>query len=194
MSLYDAVAPNFDRHRAIPDAAVEAIRAAMLAAINPVTRPRFLDIGAGTGRIGLPFVAAGNDYVGVDSSLEMLYQFAERSRRHIDPPPSLVQSDGQFLPFRDATFDAVMLIQIFGGLRGPDAIGAKPVSMAVCQVQPPAVPVDPLRRHYLDAITSERWTASDWNRWTPQVRYAWTASLESAAWAHAMSFHGFHEC
>jgi Protein of unknown function (DUF2924) len=25
------------------------------------------------------------------------------------------------------------------------------------------------------------------------VRYAWTASLESAAWAHAMSFQ-FHEC
>src|SRR6202040_248618 len=54
--------------------------------------------------------------------------------------------------------------------------------------------IDLLRRHYLDAITSERWTTSDWNRWTPQVRYAWTASLESAAWAHAMSFHGFHEC
>src|SRR5260370_27693311 len=51
--------------------------------------------------------------------------------------------------------------------------------------------IDLLRRHYLDAITSERWTASDWNRWTPQVRYAWTASLESAARAHAMSFHGF---
>jgi hypothetical protein len=54
--------------------------------------------------------------------------------------------------------------------------------------------IDLLRRHYLDAITSERWTASDWNRWTPQVRYAWTASLESAAWPRAMSFHGFHEC
>jgi ubiquinone/menaquinone biosynthesis C-methylase UbiE len=115
MSLYDAVAPKFDRHRAIPAAAVEAIRAAMLAATSPVTRPRFLDIGAGTGRIGLPFVAARNDYVGVDSSLEMLYQFARRSRL---PPPCLVQSDGQFLPFRDASFDAVMLIQIFGQLRG----------------------------------------------------------------------------
>ena len=33
----------------------------------------------------------------------------------------------------------------------------------------------------LDAITSERWTASDWNRWTPQVQYAWTASSESQA-------------
>jgi DNA replication protein DnaC len=26
------------------------------------------------------------------------------------------------------------------------------------------------RRHHLDAITSERWTASDQNRWTPSVR------------------------
>ena len=40
--------------------------------------------------------------------------------------------------------------------------------------------IDLPRRHHLDAITSERWTASDQNRWTPQVRYARTASLESA--------------
>ena len=40
--------------------------------------------------------------------------------------------------------------------------------------------IDLPRRHHLDAITSERWTASDQNRWTPSVRYARTASLESA--------------
>lgn len=117
MSQYDAVAPSFDRHRAIPDAATEAIRVAMLAAISPAPRPRFLDIGAGTGRIGLPFLAAGHDYIGVDSSLGMLRQFTERSRRQIDHLPRLLQADGQLLPFRDATFDAVMLIQVFGGLR-----------------------------------------------------------------------------
>ena len=38
--------------------------------------------------------------------------------------------------------------------------------------------IDLPRRHHLDAIESERWTASDQNRWTPPVRYAWTASLE----------------
>jgi hypothetical protein len=43
--------------------------------------------------------------------------------------------------------------------------------------------IDLPRRHHLDAITSERWTASDQNRWTPSVRYAWTASLESAVQA-----------
>ena len=31
--------------------------------------------------------------------------------------------------------------------------------------------IDLPRRHHLDAITSERWTASDQNRWTPSVRY-----------------------
>src|ERR1700689_1344542 len=40
--------------------------------------------------------------------------------------------------------------------------------------------IDLPRRHHLDAITSERWTASDQNRWTPSVRYDRTASLESA--------------
>src|ERR1700730_13099376 len=62
MSLYDAVAPNFDRYALFLTPAVEAIRAAMLAAISPVPRPRFLDIGAGRvlvllavlGRLGFP--------------------------------------------------------------------------------------------------------------------------------------------
>ena len=44
--------------------------------------------------------------------------------------------------------------------------------------------IDLPRRHHLDAITSERWTASDQNRWTPSVRYDRTASLESALQVH----------
>jgi SAM-dependent methyltransferase len=115
MSTYDAVAPAFDRHRALPDGAVQAIRDAVLAAIA-APRPRLLDLGAGTGRIGWPFVAAGDDYVGVDVSFGMLRAFRER----IGQPNglALVQSDGQLLPFADATFDAVLLVQVFGGLHG----------------------------------------------------------------------------
>src|SRR6476620_9830599 len=52
-------------------------------------------------------------------------------------------------------------------------------------------------RHHLDAITSERWTASDWNRWTPQLQYARAASSESAraprthiAWGRHKGAHG----
>ena len=109
-SGYDAIAPRFDRDRALPDGVAQAIRAAVLAAA--AVRPRVLDLGAGTGRIGRPFVAAGDDYVGVDLSLGMLRAFMA----HCERAPRLVQADGLRLPFADATFDVVMLIQVFGGL------------------------------------------------------------------------------
>jgi SAM-dependent methyltransferase len=115
VSAYDAAAPVFDRHRALPAGAPPAIRAAILAALD-VASPRLLDLGAGTGRIGEPFVAAGDDYVAVDLSLGMLREFARRGRDL--PSPRLAQADGQRLPFPDAAFDAVMLIQVFGGMPG----------------------------------------------------------------------------
>jgi ubiquinone/menaquinone biosynthesis C-methylase UbiE len=116
MSAFDSVAPTFDRHRALPDGAPEAIRAAVLNAVETAS-PRLLDLGAGTGRIGLPFVAAGDDYAGVDLSFGMLSEFKRRAAE-CARAPRLVQADGEQLPFCDATFDAVMLIQVFGGMRG----------------------------------------------------------------------------
>lgn len=110
-SAYDVLAPRFDRDRALPASAGDAIRAAVLDAAGRA-RPRLLDLGAGSGRIGRPFVAAGDDYVGADLSLGMLQAFAERAER----PAQLVQADGLRLPFGDATFDAVMLVQVFGGM------------------------------------------------------------------------------
>jgi ubiquinone/menaquinone biosynthesis C-methylase UbiE len=111
-SPYDAAAPSFDRHRALPRGVPEKIRLAILGALG-AARPRLLDLGAGTGRIGRPFVAAGDDYVGVDLSLGMLREFSRRSGGKI-PAPRLVQADGERLPFRDAAFDAVLLVQIIG--------------------------------------------------------------------------------
>ena len=116
MSAYDVVAPNFDSYRALPPGVPEAIRAAVLKSARAA--PRILDLGGGSGRIGGPFVAAGDDYVGVDLSSGMLREFAGRAAAHHDVSPRLVQADGRQLPFRDAAFDAVMLIQVFGGLRG----------------------------------------------------------------------------
>lgn len=107
---FDAVAPDFDRHRALPEAAAKAVRGAVLAQLLP--RPRLLDLGAGSGRIGWPFVAARDDYVGVDLSFGMLRAF--RQRQHA---AALAQADGCALPFRDKIFDAVLLVQIFGGLQ-----------------------------------------------------------------------------
>jgi len=117
--VYDALSPSFERHRPLPQEAAEAIRAAILgAAAAAAQRPRLLDLGAGTGRIGRPFAAAGDDYVGIDLSFGMLREFKRRCGERRGRTPCLVQSDGQLLPFRDATFDAVILIQVFGGMRG----------------------------------------------------------------------------
>jgi len=116
MAVFDAVAPTFDRYRALPDGVPDAIRSAVLAAIAATSRPRLLDLGAGTGRIGWPFVLANDDYVGVDLSLGMLREFVGRAASRHGHRPRLVQSDGQLLPFRDGTFDAILLIQVFAGL------------------------------------------------------------------------------
>lgn len=114
-AAYDHIAITFDDHRTIRDDVLAAIRAAVLAALAP--RPRLLDLGAGTGRIGHAFVAANDDYVGVDLSVGMLRQFVRRARES-GGTPRLVQSDGQLLPFGDTAFDAVLMIQVFGAVRG----------------------------------------------------------------------------
>jgi len=115
VSRFDAAAPTYDAHRGLPGRVVEAIRAAVLDALGAASRPRLLDLGAGSGRIGRAFVSAGDDYVGVDLSLGMLRQFARRGDTD-GRAPRLAQADGERLPFADATFDAVLLIQVFGGL------------------------------------------------------------------------------
>jgi ubiquinone/menaquinone biosynthesis C-methylase UbiE len=86
---------------------------AILGTIDKSPRPRILDLGAGTGRIGRAFVAAGDDYIGLDLSLGMLRKFASQATEG-DRTPALLQADGQCLPFRDATFDAVLLMQVVG--------------------------------------------------------------------------------
>jgi ubiquinone/menaquinone biosynthesis C-methylase UbiE len=115
MSAYDVVAPVFDSHRALPAGVPEAIRTAVFKSVTAA--PRLLDLGAGTGRIGSVFAAAGDDYVGVDLSSGMLREFARHGVEH-GASLGLAQADGEQLPFRDSVFDAVLLIQIFGGLRG----------------------------------------------------------------------------
>jgi ubiquinone/menaquinone biosynthesis C-methylase UbiE len=117
-SRFDPVASSFDRHRAFPDEVAQEIRKAILETVDAPARPRLLDIGAGTGRLGRSFVEAGDDYVAADLSLGMLREFMRKAHDGRRPAPLLVQANGEQLPFRDGLFDAVMLVQIFGGMGG----------------------------------------------------------------------------
>jgi SAM-dependent methyltransferase len=112
MNVYDAMAPDFDRRRALPKGIPEAIRATILRA-SLAPRPRILDLGAGSGRIGRGLVRAGDDYFGVDLSLGMLRSFVLQAR-----DAALVQADGALLPFGDAAFDVVLLVQVLSGAQG----------------------------------------------------------------------------
>ena len=109
-SVYDAMAPTFDRRRSLPEGVPEAVRSAVL---RYAPGPRVLDLGAGSGRIGRPFVQAGDDYTAIDLSFGMLRVFAEHH-----PSARLTQADGARLPFANGCFGAVLLVQVLSLARG----------------------------------------------------------------------------
>jgi ubiquinone/menaquinone biosynthesis C-methylase UbiE len=113
-SAYDALAPSFEGQRSLPAGVPQSVRAVAMAKLGHAGPRRILDLGAGSGRFGWPFIAAGDDYVGIDLSGGMLRTFAQRyvGRRL----PALVQADGRALPFPAACFDLVLLISVFGDL------------------------------------------------------------------------------
>lgn len=110
MTVYDRLAAGFDRQRPLPEGVPGAIRAAVLDALT--VHPKLIDLGCGAGRIGWPFALAGDDYTAVDLSLGMLRQFAARDLPH---RPRLAQADGTRLPFPDASFDGLLLVQVLSG-------------------------------------------------------------------------------
>lgn len=113
-SHFDATASSFEHHRSLPADVVDAIRSTIANTVQLPDSAHVLDLGAGTGRMSRSFLAAGDFYFGVDSSLAMLQEFLNKpglQKYHL-----LVQADGRYLPFRSAAFDLVLLIQVLSGV------------------------------------------------------------------------------
>ena len=104
---YSRAAADYDRHRGalIPaDLARQLAEAAGLRPMSPV-----LDIGAGTGRVALALAALGCRVAAADPSFKMLEKLRSKSA---GMPIGLVGALGASLPFRDRSFEAVVLARI----------------------------------------------------------------------------------
>ena len=111
-SAYDTAASSFERYRALPSGAVESIRSTIWTAAHLPNQARVLDLGAGTGRTSKAFLAAGDFYVGVDSSLGMLQEFSAKPEFRESKTSLLAQAEGHQLPFKNAIFDLILLMQV----------------------------------------------------------------------------------
>ncbi|MFL5258877.1 MAG: class I SAM-dependent methyltransferase, partial [Hyphomicrobiales bacterium] len=116
MNAFDVVASRFERYRVLPAGVSAAVRRALQEHGGLTPGSPLLEVGCGTGRIGEEFCIAGDDYVGLDSSMGMLQEFR---RKDLPQTPALIQADGGHLPFRDRAFDAVLMVQLLTARNWP---------------------------------------------------------------------------
>lgn len=105
---FERAADYYDVTRALPPDASAALTE--LLARELLGRGLTLEIGVGTGLVGLPLARAGIRLVGVDISRAMLRKLAEKAGPDLFP---LVIADAVDLPFPDALFGAAVASHVF---------------------------------------------------------------------------------
>lgn len=111
---FDRVARIYDATRGLPADVSVQVTDAVLAAVAATPATRFLEVGIGTGRIGLPIAARGVSYTGVDISVEMLAVLQQKAEEAaVERNLHLVRGDITALPFGDDEFDVVLGVHIF---------------------------------------------------------------------------------
>jgi ubiquinone/menaquinone biosynthesis C-methylase UbiE len=114
---FDRAVEYYDRTRALPAEAHHQVIDVLVAELEG--RGRVLEIGVGTGRIGLDLVRSGVPLVGLDLSLPMLQRLRENAGDEMLLPA--VQGDATALPYPDAAFGAAVashvlhLVPDYGG-------------------------------------------------------------------------------
>lgn len=102
---FDQAAEIYDQTRPLIDVTTEAGMRSIMDAAGPGAR--FLEVGAGTGRISIPLLERGVDLVGCDLSMKMLRRQLEKY-----PAARLTQADAVHLPFPSGHFGAVLAVHV----------------------------------------------------------------------------------
>ena len=120
---------------------------------------RMLDVGCNTGPMLIPLRQQGYDVTGVDISTEDVQQAECYLQEHNLSPGGLSVADGTCLPFRDQSFDLVLLIDILEHTEHPQKI----VSEAKRLLVPGGI-----------VVATVPWA------FHPYVRYTWLRKLLSS--------------
>lgn len=86
---------------------------------------RVLDLGCNTGPMVIPLRGEGYDVVGIDISPDDVQQAARYLKEGSLQSDRLAVADGVQLPFRDASFDLILLVDILEHTAYPDRIVAE---------------------------------------------------------------------
>jgi ubiquinone/menaquinone biosynthesis C-methylase UbiE len=102
---FDRAANYYDQTRLLPESIARYGIPAILDLIGP--NARLLEVGAGTGRVSIPLLERGVDWIGCDLSSQMLRRFQEKL-----PAARLARADATALPFPTAHFDVVLTVHV----------------------------------------------------------------------------------
>ncbi len=108
---FDNAADVYDATRALEPHIVAKQTEALLGVLRERDIERLLEVGIGTGRITRPLMERGVRVSGIDISPRMVERLREQlTPRHI--APDLTFADATRLPFRDASFHAVLMVHV----------------------------------------------------------------------------------
>jgi SAM-dependent methyltransferase len=120
---------------------------------------QMLDIGCNTGPMLIPLRRQGYDVVGIDISMDDVQQAERYLTQQQLPATRLSVADGTSLPFRDQSFDAILLVDILEHTDAPERIVAETRRL----LRPGGI-----------AIATVPWA------YHPYVRYTWLRKLLSS--------------
>lgn len=104
---FDRAAPYYDRTRARPDDVRDKVTSTLMALGELDQGRRCLEVGIGTGRIGIPLRQRGARVLGIDLSLRMLKELHRKQ-----PGAPVAQADATALPFPDSCFDVAIMSHV----------------------------------------------------------------------------------